>query len=85
MTDESDLVARARAGDSWAFERLFEQYHAPILNYLHRMVGDRAVAEDLTQDSFIKAYNALPSTRRNLRRGPRVGKAGRENRPPGWT
>lgn len=66
MTDESDLVARARAGDSWAFERLFEQYHAPILNYLHRMVGDRAMAEDLTQDSFVKAYRALPDTKPDL-------------------
>ena len=64
--DDADLVGRARAGDQVAFAHLFEQYHAPILNYLHRMVGDRAVAEDLTQDSFIKAYNALPSTRPDL-------------------
>jgi len=64
--DDADLVGRARAGDHVAFAQLFEQYHAPILNYLHRMVGDRAVAEDLTQDSFIKAYNALPSTRPDL-------------------
>ena len=64
--DDADLVGRARAGDQVAFAQLFEQYHAPILNYLHRMVGDRAVAEDLTQDSFIKAYNALPSTRPDL-------------------
>jgi RNA polymerase sigma-70 factor (ECF subfamily) len=64
--DDADLVGRARAGDQLAFARLFETYHAPILNYLHRMVGDRAVAEDLTQDAFIKAYNALPGTRPDL-------------------
>ena len=64
--DDADLVGRARAGDQIAFARLFEQYHAPILNYLHRMVGDRALAEDLTQDSFLKAYNALPGTRPDL-------------------
>lgn len=64
--DDADLVGRARAGDQVAFARLFEQYHAPILNYLNRMVGDRAAAEDLTQDTFIKAYNALPSTRPDL-------------------
>lgn len=64
--DDADLVGRARAGDQIAFARLFEQYHAPILNYIHRMVGDRALAEDLTQDSFIKAYNALPGTRDDL-------------------
>ncbi len=64
--DDADLVGRARAGDQIAFARLFEQFHAPILNYLHRMVGDRAAAEDLTQDTFIKAYNALPATRPDL-------------------
>lgn len=64
--DESRLVERARAGDDQAFAALFEQFHAPILNYLHRMVSDRAVAEDLTQDTFIKAYKALPRTSQDL-------------------
>ena len=64
--DDADLVGRARAGDQVAFARLFEQYHAPILNYLHRMVGDRALAEDLTQDAFVKAWNALAGTRPDL-------------------
>lgn len=64
--DDSNLVERARAGDSTAFAMLFEQYHAPILNYLHRMVSDRALAEDLTQDTFIKAYNALAKTKPDL-------------------
>jgi len=66
VVDDGDLVGRARAGDPAAFERLFERYQAPILNYLHRMVGDRAVAEDLTQDTFIKAYRALPATSPDL-------------------
>ena len=66
MADDGDLVALARAGDPVAFERLFERYHTPVLNYLHRMVGDRALAEDLTQDSFVKAYRALPNTRPDL-------------------
>lgn len=64
--DDQYLVDRARAGDSAAFEQLFEQFHGPILNYLYRMVNDRAVAEDLTQDAFIKAYKALPKTRDDL-------------------
>lgn len=66
VVDDGDLVGKARAGDPVAFERLFEQYHAPILNYVHRMVGDRALAEDLTQDAFVKAYRALPGTRPDL-------------------
>lgn len=64
--DDATLVERARAGDADAFARLFEHYHAPILNYLHRMVSDRALAEDLTQDTFIKAYKALPRTSDDL-------------------
>jgi RNA polymerase sigma-70 factor, ECF subfamily len=66
VVDDGDIVGRARAGDHVAFERLFDRYHAPILNYLHRMVGDRAVAEDLTQDVFIKAYKSLPQTSQDL-------------------
>lgn len=66
VVDDGDLVARARSGDPVAFERLYEQYHTPILNYLHRMVSDRALAEDLTQDTFEKAYKALPATRPEL-------------------
>ena len=64
--DDQDLVDRARTGDQAAFAQLFEQFHAPILNYLHRMVNDRALAEDLAQDTFIKAYKALPKTRDDL-------------------
>lgn len=64
--DDRFLVDRARTGDQAAFAQLFEQYHAPILNYLHRMVNDRALAEDLTQDTFIKAYKALPRTQDDL-------------------
>jgi RNA polymerase sigma-70 factor (ECF subfamily) len=66
VSDEVELVALARTGDPVAFERLFEKYHAPVLNYVHRMVGDRALAEDLTQDAFVKAYRALPNTRPDL-------------------
>lgn len=66
VVDDGDLVGRARAGDPVAFERLFDRYHAPILNYLHRMVYDRATAEDLTQDTFVKAYKALPKTNPDL-------------------
>jgi RNA polymerase sigma-70 factor (ECF subfamily) len=64
--DDRDLVDRARTGDQAAFAQLFEQFHAPILNYLNRMVGDRTVAEDLTQDTFVKAWKALPNTRDDL-------------------
>jgi RNA polymerase sigma-70 factor (ECF subfamily) len=39
--------------------RLVADYQSAILNYLYRLVGDVDVAEDLTQDTFVKAYRAL--------------------------
>jgi len=41
------------------FEQLFRDYQQPIFNYLYRLVGDVARAEELTQETFIKAYRAL--------------------------
>ena len=66
LTDDRHLVERARSGDAEAFGMLFEYYQTPILNYLYRMVSDRALAEDLTQDTFIKAYRSLPKTAPDL-------------------
>lgn len=45
--------------DRAAFDRLFEEFSAPIFNYVLRMVGDRDRAADITQDTFIKAYRKL--------------------------
>ncbi len=42
-----------------AFARLFEEYSAPIYNYVLRMVADPDRAADITQDTFIKAYRKL--------------------------
>lgn len=47
---------RAQAGDQGAFTDLFMALHKPVLNYVYRTVGDRQVAEDVTQDAFIKAH-----------------------------
>jgi RNA polymerase sigma-70 factor, ECF subfamily len=40
---------------------LVRAYQTAILNYIYRLVGDIDVAEDLTQDTYVKAYRALPS------------------------
>jgi RNA polymerase sigma-70 factor (ECF subfamily) len=50
---------QARAGDGGAlFERLFAEHQTPILNYLYRLVGDPALAEDLCQEAFTRAWRA---------------------------
>ncbi|MDQ3879669.1 MAG: sigma-70 family RNA polymerase sigma factor [Chloroflexota bacterium] len=42
-----------------SFDRLFEEYQHAVYNYVLRMVGDRDRADDITQDTFIKAYRRL--------------------------
>ncbi|MEO8252569.1 MAG: sigma factor, partial [Chloroflexota bacterium] len=41
------------------FDRLFNEYSAPIFNYALRMIGDADRAADIAQDTFIKAYRKL--------------------------
>jgi RNA polymerase sigma-70 factor (ECF subfamily) len=54
------LVEDARAGDSWAFGRLFDHYHESIYRYIASRVQRPSDAEDLTQLVFVKALEALP-------------------------
>jgi RNA polymerase sigma-70 factor, ECF subfamily len=63
MTDEPALLARSLRGDHEAFGRLVERYADQVLNVAYRMVGNRAEAEDLTQDTFLAAFKALPRFR----------------------
>jgi len=63
MSHESDvkLVRKAQRGDRGAFAELFTRYEPRIFGYLYRMVGDRAWAEDLAQETFIRAHQRLNS------------------------
>lgn len=44
------------------FDSIVAAYEAPISRYLYGMVGDLELARDLTQDTFLSAFRALPST-----------------------
>jgi RNA polymerase sigma-70 factor, ECF subfamily len=57
------LVERARQGDKRAFELLVEKYHRRLLRLLSRMVRNHEEMEDIAQETFIKAYRALPQFR----------------------
>lgn len=57
--DERDLVLRAQRGDQLAFEKLYERYNDRISRYLFRMIGDDGVGSELTQETFLKAWEAL--------------------------
>ena len=57
------LVERVREGDKRAFGLLVEKYRRKIIRLLSRMVRDPDDLEDIAQDTFIKAYRALPQFR----------------------
>jgi len=57
--DTPDLVQRALAGESRAFAALFERGHLQLLNYLYHTLGDRAAAEDIAQEAYVRAYERL--------------------------
>jgi RNA polymerase sigma-70 factor (ECF subfamily) len=65
-----EVIVLAQGGDGGAFAALYAHYQAPIRNYLHRLFGDPDDAEELAQDTFLKAYRALPATSADLRVGP---------------
>ena len=56
-------MARVRDGDRQAFELLYSRYGSPILHFLFRLCGERSLAEDLTQDVFLKVWRAAPGWR----------------------
>ncbi|MBN1312786.1 MAG: sigma-70 family RNA polymerase sigma factor [Anaerolineae bacterium] len=61
--NETKLVARAIKGDDNAFGVLYRCYMEPIYRYIFLRVGNAAEAEDLTEDVFVKAWEALPGYR----------------------
>jgi len=61
--DEHSLVLRAQGGDQLAFEELYERYNDRICRYLTRLVGNDGVGCELTQEVFLKAWEALLSLR----------------------
>jgi len=61
--EECELVVRAQGGNQAAFEALYERYNDRICRYLIRMVGDDGVGCELTQETFLKAWEALPGLR----------------------
>src|ERR1700712_1127323 len=53
------LVERVQAGDKWAFDMLVSKYQHRLMRLVSRIVHDHAEAEDVVQETFIKAYRAL--------------------------
>lgn len=61
--EELELIERAQLGDQAAFGKLVERYQHEVFNLAARLVGDRTLAEDVSQEAFIRAWRALPRFR----------------------
>jgi RNA polymerase sigma-70 factor (ECF subfamily) len=60
---DRQLVERAQRGDKRAFELLVEKYQRKLARLLSRLIRDPGEVEDVAQETFVKAYRALPSFR----------------------
>jgi RNA polymerase sigma-70 factor (ECF subfamily) len=56
---DAELIARSRSGSEQASRDLVRRYERSVYNLIVRMVRDPAVAEELAQDAFVKAFRAL--------------------------
>lgn len=63
LSEESQVVVRAHNGDQQAFEVLYERYTTRISRYLSRMTGNDGIGCELAQETFLKAWEALPGLR----------------------
>jgi RNA polymerase sigma-70 factor (ECF subfamily) len=64
-SDEA-VVQQTLCGNAQAFAELVTRYTAPLFNLAYSLTGDWAEAENVTQDTFLHAYAALPRSRTDL-------------------
>ena len=63
VDEEAEWIRAAQAGDRSAFARLIERYWDRLYRWLYHLTRDRHAAEDLTQETFLKALAAMKSFR----------------------
>ena len=63
MNSSADLVTRVCAGDAEAFRLIFDRFSRPVISFIYDMVNDRALAEELTQETFVRAFRAIHTMR----------------------
>ena len=59
--DDRELATLAAKGREAAFRELLARYERPVFSLIYRMVRDRSQAEDLAQEAFVRAFNAIAS------------------------
>jgi RNA polymerase sigma-70 factor (ECF subfamily) len=59
MNRSAELIARVRSGDEEAFRLIFDRYARPVMSFIYDMVGQRELAEELAQETFVRAYRGI--------------------------
>jgi RNA polymerase sigma-70 factor (ECF subfamily) len=70
MIDDAELVTLLKNGAADAFDEVFRSYYKPIYMYVNRLVNDRALADDLTQEVLIKILRGLKGVDENKKLSP---------------
>lgn len=63
MDEDQEIIDRTLRGEREAFEVIIQKYQRPLFNYIGRMVGERELSLEFTQEVFIKTYSSLHSYR----------------------
>jgi RNA polymerase sigma-70 factor (ECF subfamily) len=58
---ELAILRKAQRGDERAFAIIVRTYETPVYNYVLRLTGDKALAEDMTQEVFLRVFQGLPN------------------------
>jgi RNA polymerase sigma-70 factor (ECF subfamily) len=66
MPVDALTVAAVRRGDAAAFEVIVREFQPRLYRFLYGLLGDAELARDLTQDTFLAAFRALPATQPDL-------------------
>ncbi len=67
MNSSESLVARVRQGDDAAFRIIFERYARPLVSFIYDQTGERGLAEELTQETFVRAHRNINRLRDDTR------------------
>jgi len=59
MEEDKQLVKEFLDGNDYSFEKLLGKYLKPVFNFVYQLTGDMTASEDLTQESFVKAWKNI--------------------------
>jgi RNA polymerase sigma-70 factor (ECF subfamily) len=61
--DEAEAIEKAKQGDAWAFQQLYDKHKRRVYSLCLRMTANTAEAEDLTQEAFLQLYRKIATFR----------------------